>query len=168
MSIIQDVLAAAWGGIKERDDEIASLKVEREGHQTAAATMASDLQAAQQLVSEAAGKEVAYNQAIEDYDRVVSHCSSLASWIAASKASAHEFAAEFGFVMSPDAPVGKETAEGADPGEADAVPAADVADDGDHEPDAQDEAEDAADDGDDADDEETEATVEPAVDVDEA
>ena len=162
MSIIQDVLAAAWGGIKERDDEIAALKVEREGHQTAAATMASDLQAAQQLVSEAAGKEVAYNQAIEDYDRVVSHCSSLESWIAASKVSAREFAAEFGFVMGPNASEGNELGEG------DAVPDADVADEGDHEPDAQDEAEDAADDGDDADDEETEATVEPAVDVDEA
>ena len=44
MSIIQDVLAAPRGGMKERDDKIASLKVERDGYKTDNHAMASDLQ----------------------------------------------------------------------------------------------------------------------------
>ena len=147
MSIIQDVLAAARGGIKERDDKIDALTVDRDGYKMANATMASDLLAAQQLVAEAAGKEVAYNQAIADYDWVASHCSSLESRIAASEASAREFADDFGFLVG------------------DASPAADVPDDGDdHEPEAVDKVEDASDDGED-DHEETEGTVETEVTV---
>ncbi len=159
MSIIQDVLAAARGGIKERDNKIASLTAERDGYKTANTTMASDLSAAQQLVAEAAGKEVAYNQAIADYDRVVSHCSSLESRIAASEVSAREFAAEFGFLM------GDQPSEGQEPGEGDASPAADVPDDGedDHEPEAADKGQDASDDDDDH--EETEVTVEVTVEA---
>ena len=161
MSIIQDVLAAARGGIKERDDKIDVLTVERDKYKTANDAMSSDLSAAQQLVSEAAGKEVAYNQAIADYDRVVSHSSSLESRISASEVSAREFAAEFGFLM------GDQPAEGHEPGEGAASADADVPDDGGehgHEPEAVDEAQDASDD-DDEDHEETEATVETVVEV---
>ena len=160
MKIFQDVLMAARGGIKERDDEIASLKVERDGYKTDNATMMSDLAAAQQLVAEAAGKEVAYNHAIADYDRVVSHCSSLESRIAAAEASASAFAAEFGFLTGDESPEGHEAGDGHAPPNAD-VPH--VADD-DHEAYPAPTVEDAPDD-DDEDHEVTEVTVETVVEV---
>ena len=118
MDFFSNVFDAARGGIKERDDQIASLQVERDGYRKSLRACEDDLAAAQALVKEAGEKQEAYNTAIADYDRVVAHCDDLKCQLEAVKKQAEDFASEFNFpVPEPEAAAsdGEEAGSGETP-----------------------------------------------------
>ena len=134
MSIINDVLTAARGGIKERDEKIAAQDTVIDGLKTRLESMTNsrnyfkgERDACLELVKQAGEKEKEYNAAVE-------RCAELEAQVAAAEQSAREFAAEFGIdvptvddgskTYEPDEPAEGEVEVSAEP-EPDPEPAAD-------------------------------------------